>query len=110
MGACAAFLAWSAVRVPPSNIVLEHHVAVYGRLANGDWAMSSDEEGRFAFRPCRSDHLDVDGMLEQGIGYVADHARWEERGTCKSIQDVGLGFYWRDANRKYTKLEGVTAQ
>jgi hypothetical protein len=27
-------------------------------------------------------------------GYVARQAVWEERGNCKSIRAVGLGFFW----------------
>jgi hypothetical protein len=92
-----------------SDTVVEHHVALIGRLDDGDFAFRSDEEpngGRF--RPCPADivnGVDVVGILSQGVGYVADHAAWEERGVCKSVMRADLGFWWND--EKF-KLERTT--
>lgn len=97
---CAAML-FAVARLPKYEIVTEHHVHVIGRLADGDWAMSSDEQGQFAFRGCHD--FDVDSVLSQAVGYVADHARWEERGNCKSIRRADLGFWWRDKNFAYRR-------
>ncbi len=85
-------------------IVEEHNVAVYQRLSDGDWAMSSDEEGKFAYRPCSDDAINTNTMLKKGIGYIASRASWEERGDCKSIRATGLGFYWRDEHFQYRRI------
>ena len=81
-------------RPPRYPIVTEHNVTVIKQLPDGDWAMKSDEEGSFAYRPCGD--LDINGMLNQAIGYTAPRATWEERVTCKSIRAANLGFHWRD--------------
>jgi hypothetical protein len=89
-----------------ADTVTEHHVVVIGRLDNGDWKMRSDEEPSIVFRPCPTDMangVDVDGILTPAIGWVADHAVWEERGTCKSILRADLGFWFPDENFKYTR-------
>lgn len=87
---------------PKYPIVEEHNVADYGRLTDGDWWMHSDEEGYFAFRPCGD--FDVTGILTPGIGYIAPRAKWEERGSCKSIRGAGLGFWWLNENKQYTMI------
>lgn len=88
-----------AMRLPEPNIVTQHHVAVYGRLEDGDWRMASDEDRSLVFRPCPSDErggVRVNDILEQAIGYVAEKATWEERGNCKSILRADLGFWFKD--------------
>ena len=83
-----------------SETVVEHHVTILARLEDGDFSFRSDEEpSGSSFRPCLSDivsGLDVNRLLTDGIGYVANHASWEERGVCKSILGADLGFSWRD--------------
>jgi hypothetical protein len=83
--------------------VEEHHVAVYGQLDNGDWAMSSDEEGKFAYRPCPD--FDAAPMLKKGIGFVAPRAAWDQLPTCRSIRKRGRGFFWRDQNWHYIHIK-----
>lgn len=88
-----------------STKVTQHNVAIHAQLENGDFVMSSDEEESLVFRPCQDDiqhGVDVNGLLTQGIGYVADYASWEERGTCKSILQDDLGFWFRTENNKFT--------
>lgn len=99
--------AYAALHKPhPVTLVTEHHVAILGKLADGDFAFRSDEETNGgAFRPCKADidsGVDVDGMLTHGIGFVADYAIWEERGACKSILTADQGFWFRDANNNFT--------
>lgn len=94
------FVSWRA----RSNVVTEHNVIVCRRLDDGDWQMTSDEETDLVFRPCPSDAyngVDVDGLLRSAVGYVADYARWEERGTCKSILRADLGFWFRDKHNNF---------
>lgn len=93
-----------------ASTVVEHNVAILARLDNGDFAYCSDEEpGCGAWRPCPSDAkngVQTAALLQQGIGYIADIARWEERGTCKSILRADLGFDWKNRNNnfKYTRV------
>lgn len=106
---CGAVMVFGAVRMSHENIVTNHHVAVLKQLDNGDWAMRSDEDESLVFRPCRNDAergVDVNGMLTQGIGYIADYARWDERGTCKSILRSDLGFWFKDkaTNFEYRRI------
>jgi hypothetical protein len=94
-----------------TETVIEHHVAIIGRLEDGDFAFQSDEEPQGgAFRPCPTDiknGLDVDGLLTQGIGHIADYAAWEERGVCKSILRADLGLWFRDKknNFEYARVD-----
>lgn len=85
-------------------VITEHNVAVYGPLSDGDWSMSSDESGAFAYRPCPEDGKATTDMLEKGVGYIANRAVWQERGTCKSLNGAGLNFYWRTANHEYRRI------
>lgn len=103
-GCCLIFIILG-VAAQRSNVVVEHNVAIYRQLSDGDWVMSSDEEPSLVFRPCPDDKMggvDVNGLLTQAIGYVADEARWEERGTCKSILRADLGFWFRDKHNNFT--------
>ena len=87
------------------NVVTQHNVVIYRQLSNGDWMMSSDEDPDLVFRPCVDDAnggVDVNGLLAQGVGYIAEHATWEERGTCKSILRSDLGFWFRDRANNFT--------
>jgi hypothetical protein len=94
-----------------TETVTEHNVTILGRLEDGDFAFRSDEEpGGGAFRPCPADivnGLDVIGMLNEGIGYTAEHASWEERGVCKSILRADLGFWWRSRNTNFRYMEAT---
>lgn len=115
----ACILAWLCIYAYGSRVtkVTEHNIVVYRQLQNGDWAMSSDEERGLVFRPCPDDlahGVDVDAILRQasiadnqGKGYIADYASWEERGTCKSILRVDLGFWFRTEkhNFEYRRTE-----
>lgn len=101
---CCVLLFVAAYR-SRANIVTEHNVAIYKQLDNGDWLMSSTEDDSLVFRPCREDSdkgIDVNSLLQSGIGYIADYAKWEERGTCKSILRADLGFWFRDRNNNFT--------
>lgn len=88
-----------------SSTVVEHHVAIFGELYRGDWSYASDEEPNGGvFRICPSDlanGVDVSGMMKQAVGYVAYVAKWEERGTCKSILRSDLGFWWRNETNNF---------
>jgi hypothetical protein len=91
---------------PKYEVVTEHNVAILEQLNDGDFAYKSDEkpEGDI-YRPCEIDRkhgIDVTGMLRQAIGYVADKATWQERGTCKSILRPEWQFWFRDANNSFT--------
>lgn len=99
---CSVIFVFAATRPPKFPIVEEHNVADYGQITGGDWWMHSDEEGYFAFRPCPD--FDVDGVLKPGVGYIAPRARWEERGNCKSIRAIGLGFWWLNSSKQYTMI------
>jgi len=111
---------WSAVmlfglsRLPAPNVVTEHHVGILARLDNGDFAYYSDEKPMpkgDTYRPCPDDAhagIDTEAMLTEGVGYEADYAVWQERGTCRSIVDPAWQFWWRDAanNFQYVKIKG----
>lgn len=99
----SSLLVYAMTRPPRFPVVEEHNVAVYQRLPDGDWLMSSDEQGRFAYRPCGD--FDIEPMLSQAIGYVAPRARWEERGYCKSLRADNLNFWWRDEKGNYRRIQ-----
>jgi hypothetical protein len=95
-----------------ADTVEEHHVVIVRKLQGGDWAMRSDEESELVFRPCPSDLLngvDDEGLIRQGVGWVAEKARWEERGVCKSILRADLGFWWTDHNFNYKEISNADA-
>lgn len=102
---CVALAAGTVLGVTESlnRPVEEHNVKVFGQLSDGDWAMSSDEEGPFTFRPCPD--FDATPMLKQGIGFIALKARWIQMPTCKSIHRKDLGFWWRDKNWNYVHIQ-----
>jgi hypothetical protein len=89
-----------------TETVVEHHVTILGKLEDGDFAFTSDEEPQGgAFRPCAADlanKLDVVGLLTESVHYTAEVAKWEERATCKSILRADLGFWFRDKNNNFT--------
>jgi hypothetical protein len=93
-----------------SDTVTEHHVLFSAQLDDGDFSFTSDEEPQGgAFRPCPADianHLDVPGILAEAIGYNADVAIWEERGTCKSILRADLGVWFKDKNTNFKYARG----
>src|SRR5580693_8619231 len=81
----AVSLAWPLKHA----IVIEHDIMILKKTIDGDFSYQSREEPNGgSFRPCPEDKqggVDVDDILTKGIGYIADYAIWEERGTCKSI-------------------------
>ena len=87
---CYGLLGFAIVREPKYEIVEEHHVKVLSQVSPNSWAMSSDEEGSFLYTGCN----DFPNATVIWAGYIADRAKWEERGECKSIRATGLGFYW----------------
>jgi hypothetical protein len=97
-----------------TETVIEHHVAVIGRLEDGDFAFQSDEEPRGGvYRPCPTDianGLDVNRMLSEATGYVAEYAAWEERGACKSILRADLGFWWRNKDTGFKFATAATTK
>ena len=102
----AACVVFAASRLPREAVVTENHVAIIGKLENGDFAFVSDEEPHGGtFRPCAEDSragVDTPALLSQGVGYIADSASWEERGVCKSILREDLGFWFKDKRNNFT--------
>lgn len=103
---CIAGMVYGYSRLPKPTIVTEHHVAIRARLDNGDFAYISDEKpAGDTYRPCSVDHengIDVDGMLTQAVGYVADYATWQEQGSCRSILRPEWLFAFRDQANNFT--------
>lgn len=103
---CVMGMTYGATRLPKENVVTEHHVLILHRLDNGDFAYRSDEKPNGdTYRPCAIDAqngIDVDGMLTQAIGYVADKATWQEQGTCRSIMKPEWQFWFRDEANNFT--------
>lgn len=101
-----ALLTLGAWRMSRQTIVTQHNVVILHRTDAGDYPfLSSEQPNGDTFRPCLSDTkggVDVDGMLSQATGYVAETARWEERGTCKSILRSDLGFWFKDAANNFS--------
>jgi hypothetical protein len=103
-------------RLPRYSIVTENHVSILSQSEDGDFIYTSDEEPNGgAFRPCPEDAkngVDTPKLLQQAVGYVADYAKWEERGTCKSILRKDLGFWFRDSRNNFTyrRIHAGTAQ
>jgi|SRR5580700_114951 hypothetical protein len=102
---CCAGLTYGAYRIPKITVVHENHVAIIEQLDNGDFAFKSDEEPNGdTFRPCLDDvksGVDTVAILTQGVGYIADYAVWEERGTCKSIVRKECGFWFKDVHNNF---------
>lgn len=102
----------SQIELYNREVVTQHNVTIVRRLPNLDFAFISDEKPLGdTFRPCPSDldnGLQVDQLLTQGIGVTADVAKWEERGTCKSILRADLGFDFINAhnNWEYRRIGG----
>jgi hypothetical protein len=102
---CCGALIMGAMRIPESNVVTQHHVKVYEQRKDGQWRMSSDEDKSLMFNPCPEDErggVHVDKLLEKGKGYIADVAKWQERGNCKSILRSDLGFWFLDEENQFT--------
>ena len=100
-----ALVVMAVTMLPRDNVVTQHHVAVLGQLPDGDWAMESDEDSSLVFRVCPDDErrgVHVTAMFQKAIGYVADEAKWQERGECKSIFRSDLGFWFRDKNNNFS--------
>jgi hypothetical protein len=96
----AGLVAWRML--PKYPVVDEHNIQVLKQVGPDAWMMRSDEEGDFMYTGC-GDFPNSDVIW---AGYVARHARWEERGRCKSIRDTGLGFYWlRDSNGNARRIQ-----
>jgi hypothetical protein len=70
--------------------VTEHNIKVLRQIGPNEWMMTDDEEGRFRYRGC--DDFPNNSVI--WVGYIADHAKWEEQGACKSIRRADLGFWW----------------
>jgi len=102
---CSVFL-YGSSKFPTSRLVTENHVAILGEAPNGDFHFASDEEPNGgSFRPCPDDvksGIDTPELLKKGIGYIADYATWEERGTCKSIWRSDMGFWFKDKRNNFT--------
>ena len=114
IGFCVLFaliIGFVAGRLPKYQIVTEHNVAILAKLDNGEFAYKSDEKPMGdTYRPCeidRANGIDVDGMLTLGVGFIAERATWQERGTCKSILRPEWGFWFRDSanNFSYRRIE-----
>jgi hypothetical protein len=79
------------VHEPKYDVVEEHNIQVLRQVTDNQWAMSSSEQGPFLYTACN----DFPNAKVIWPGYIADHAKWEERGECKSIRAQGLGFWWK---------------
>jgi hypothetical protein len=77
------------------DVVTEHHIEVLKRVGQNEWLMHSDEQGDFLYTGC--DDFPNDSVIWEG--YLANRARWEERGACKSIRRQDLGFWWERDER-----------
>ena len=92
--ATGALLLYTSERLK-FEVVTEHHIEVLRRVGANEWMMHSDEQGDFLYTGCK----DFPNDTVIWAGYLADRARWEERGACKSIRRKDLGFWWkRDKN------------
>lgn len=91
MGVCCGLAGLAVERQPKYEIATEHNIKVLSQVADNKWQMSSDEEGAFLYTGCK----DFPNATVIWAGYIADHAKWEERGECKSIRAQGLGFWWK---------------
>ena len=99
---CLAALLLGAKQMDSAPIVTEHNIRVISRVGDHQWYMMSDEEGGFLYAACH----DFPNDTVIWAGYIADHAIWKEYGSCKSIRDTGLGFWWkRDSNRNVERIK-----
>lgn len=94
----------AASRPLPHVKELHRHVQVLAKLAPNMWRMRDDEIGTFVYQGCPD--FPNDSVI--WVGYVADHAIWEEQGNCKSIRDTGLAFVWeRDAQGNVKEISNA---
>jgi hypothetical protein len=93
-----------------AETVTETNVTILGILPDGDIAYKSDQEPEGgAWRPClvdESGNFDTRAYLKTAIGWTADWAKWEERGSCKSIVRSDLKFSFRDLATNFKYLKG----
>jgi hypothetical protein len=89
--ACCGLMGVAVERQPKFEIATEHNVQVLQQISPNTWRMSSAEEGAFLYTGCD----DFPNASVIWAGYIADEARWEERGKCKSIRATGLFFHWK---------------
>jgi hypothetical protein len=98
MAICAPLLVYGLTHTPKPQYPVEihHNVYIWSRV-NGEpqqWWVSSDEDARnaipFSMWNCCPD---FDCSTVMWAGYVDETAKWEDRGTCKSIYASGLGFF-----------------
>jgi D-alanyl-lipoteichoic acid acyltransferase DltB (MBOAT superfamily) len=100
--ACVSLLLFGASRIPKYETVTRHNVKVFLKVDDNKWAMSDDEDGKFLYTGCR----DFPNEKVIWAGYVADWAKWEERGECKSIRRADLMFHWkRDAHYNVVRID-----
>jgi hypothetical protein len=77
-----------------------HHVYVWSQVkgTTDTWWISSDEREPYRLPmmrwKCCPDFPCATVMPEPGSITIASTAKWEERGTCKSIRASGLEFVW----------------
>jgi len=95
-------MVYAVTRLPKYEIVTKHNVKVLKLIRPNEWAMSSDEDGLFVYQGC----TDFPNDRVIWAGYIADHAKWEEQGNCKSIRRSDLGFWWsRDENYNVREIK-----
>lgn len=100
--ACAALVGYGISRIPRYSTETHHNVRVETRVSGNEWWMCDDEQGCYLYTGCK----DFPNERVIWAGYVARMARWEERGDCKSIRAVGLGFFWeRDAQYNVKEIQ-----
>jgi hypothetical protein len=81
------------------DVVTEHRIEVLRKVGANRWLMHSEEQGDFLYTGCED--FPNDSVIWEG--YLANRARWQERGACKSIRRNDLGFWWQrdeDGNAK----------
>lgn len=87
---CCGLLIWGGIRSRYEKET-HHNVKVWSEVAKDQWWMSDDENPTwYLYKGCE----DFPNARVIWTGYVARQAVWEERGNCKSIRAVGLGFFW----------------
>jgi len=106
---CFVLGGYGISKLPKPNVVTEHDVAIIRQDESGDFLyVSREQPGGDVFRVCPDDKLggvDTAALLRQGVGYIAEHAIWEEHGICKSILKPEWGFWFKDKENNFTYRE-----
>jgi hypothetical protein len=85
-------VAFAITRPPKYPIETHHNVYVWSRVKGNDhaWWISADDLPLSKWTCCPDFNCAPNVMA----GYIAATAKYEERGSCKSIRASGLGWFW----------------